>query len=294
MGWPAAARQAWPMTKSIMRHSRLGGWAAAQLLGFALTLAAPVMAAAQPLEFKGIISSREGDKLTVTAPDGTPTVVHLSPTTRVVSISGALKLQRSDAAQADLLNGLPINVEAVRTGDQIDASSISFKSGDLKTARQIDAGTAQAKARVREKAAELEAQNAELKKRMAEANQYVEKAQATVLFASGSTTLTAAGKQELMEIANRARTIKGYLISVVGYADPTGNPEANQKLSERRAAAVIAYLQKYGGVMPQRVLAGDAMGDAHQVGDTSTPSGLAQNRRVVVKVLTNKGLEGLG
>ncbi len=43
----------------------------------------------------------------------------------------------------------------------------------------------------------------------------------------------------------------------------------------------------------QRVLAGDAMGDAHQIGYATSSEGKAQNRRVVVKVLTNKGREGL-
>ncbi len=270
-------------------------WLLGPAAAVALAAAAPAIAAAQEtLKFKGIISSHEGDAVTVTAPDGAATVVYLLPTTRVTSTSGALGLSKDTATQADLLNGLPINVEAVRTGDRIEASTIGFKAGDLKTARQIDAGTAQAKARVREKAAELQAKDEEMKKRLSEANEYVEKASTTVLFASGSTVITAEGKQLLMEIASKARAIKGYLIHVIGYADPTGNPEANQRLSARRAAAVIAYMQKYTGVMPQRVMAGDAMGDAHLVGDTSSPSGLAQNRRVVVKVLTNKGLEGLG
>ena len=128
---------------------------------------------------------------------------------------------------------------------------------------------------------------------MSEANQYVEKAQATVLFPVGGATLSAEGRSELQGLAAKAKAIKGYLVSVVGYADPTGNAEANQKLSERRAAAVINYLQRSCGLAPQRVMAGDALGDTQQVGDASTAVGRAQNRRVVVKVLTNKGLEGL-
>jgi hypothetical protein len=35
------------------------------------------------------------------------------------------------------------------------------------------------------------------------------------------------------------------------------------------------------------------MGEDKVSGDTSTPEGLAANRKVVVKVLVNKGLEGL-
>lgn len=247
----------------------------------------------QPIQLKGMISAREGAHLTIAGPGATQTVVTLTESTKVTSISGALGLQRNDASMEDLITGLPVNIDATQTGAEIDANKITFKAGDMKTARQIEAGTAQAKANVRAKAAQLQAQNDELKRRMSQANQYDEKAAATVLFATGSAAISAQGKADLQDLATRARAIKGYLVSVIGYADPTGNAEANQKLSERRAAAVINYLQKSCGLAPQRVLAGDAMGDSQLVGDTSTAAGLAQNRRVVVKVLTNKGLEGL-
>jgi OOP family OmpA-OmpF porin len=83
------------------------------------------------------------------------------------------------------------------------------------------------------------------------------------------------------------------MLSVTGYADKTGNSSANQALSEKRAMAVIRYLQRCCDLQPSRVLSSKAMGDVKQVGDTSTSEGLAQNRRVVVQILVNKGLEGL-
>jgi outer membrane protein OmpA-like peptidoglycan-associated protein len=271
------------------RTARLFGWTAALVLAFATA----TVAAEEPLTFKGMISAREGQKITISAPDGSHHSVTITDGTRVVSVSGKLGLSKSDKTHAELIVGLPVEIEAVQNGAETDAVKVSFKSGDLKTARQIEAGTAQARERVRTKAAELDAKDAEIKRRLSEANQYTEKASATVLFASGSTAITAEGKAQLKDIAARAKTVKGYLVSVTGYADPRGNAESNQRLSERRAAAVITYLQKYAGLMPQRVMAGDAMGDAHLIGNVATSEGLAQNRRVVVKVLTNKGLEGL-
>jgi outer membrane protein OmpA-like peptidoglycan-associated protein len=266
---------------------------AAMMAVMAAVLTAPLGAAAQTTEVKGMISAREGHHLEITAPDGTKTELNLTDATKVTVVSGALKLQRSDGSISDLIAGLPVDIDAQPNGSALDAVKVTYKAGDMKTARQVEAGTAQAKARVRAKAAELQAQNDELKRRMSEANQYDEKAQATVLFATGSSAVSAQARNDLQGIAAKAKGIKGYLVSVIGYADPTGNPTANQRLSERRAAAVIAYLQKSCGLQPQRVLAGDAMGDAHQVGDASSPEGRVQNRRVVVKVLTNKGLEGL-
>jgi outer membrane protein OmpA-like peptidoglycan-associated protein len=272
---------------------KLQAGALAGLAIFAIVMPMPRGAMAEPFSTSGMITEREGDRITVTAPDGTHTQMLLTPNTKVVSVSGKVLKSKSDVTASEVITGLPVSVDAERNGEEIDAVKIEFKSGDLKTARQVEAGTAQAKARAREKAQQLQAQNDELKKRMSEANQYVEKASTTVLFSTGSAVITAEGKAALQKIASAAKAIKGYWISVIGYADTTGNPEANQRLSERRAAAVTNYLQKYGGVMAQRVLAADAMGDSHQVGDTASNEGKAQNRRVVVKVLTNKGLEGL-
>ena len=259
----------------------------------AAALAAASGAMAESFTTKGMVSAREGNRITLTFADGSTSEMMLTPQTKVVSISGKLGLQKSDLTTNDVITGLPVTVDATRNGEEVDVDKLSFKSGDLKTARQVEAGTAQAKAKVKAKAEELQAQNDELRRRMSEANQYVEKAEATVLFALGSANLSAQGKTNLQDVAAKARAIKGYMVSVIGYADPTGNADANQKLSERRAAAVINYLQKSCGLAPQRVLAGDAMGDTHQVGDVSSEAGRAQNRRVVVKVLTNKGLEGL-
>ena len=266
---------------------------AAMVAAVAAVLAAPLAASAESVSVQGMISAREGHHLEITSPDGTKTELNLTDATKVTIVSGALKLQRNDGSISDLINGLPVTAEVQPNGSGYDAVKVTYKAGDMKTARQVEAGTAQAKARVREKAAELQAQNDELKRRMSQANQYDEKAQATVLFASGSSAVSAQARSDLQGIAAKAKGIKGYLVSVIGYADPTGNPTSNQRLSERRAAAVISYLQKSCGLQPQRVLAGDAMGDAHLIGDVSTADGKAQNRRVVVKVLTNKGLEGL-
>jgi outer membrane protein OmpA-like peptidoglycan-associated protein len=253
----------------------------------------PFAALAQTVEVKGMISNREGHQLEITGQDGTKTELTLTDATKVTVVSGKLGLSKNDGSIADLINGLPVDVDAQQNGAELDAVKVTYKSGDMKTARQVEAGTAQAKANARAKAAQLQAQNDEMRKRLSEANQYTEKGQTTVLFATGSTAISSQGRAQLQDIASKARDIKGYLVSVIGYADTTGNPEANQRLSQRRAAAVIAYLQKSCGLQPQRVLAGDAMGDAHQVGDSSSTEGKAQNRRVVVKVLTNKGLEGL-
>ena len=264
-------------------------WAWAALL----LLAAPQAALAQETSLSGLIVARDGDQMTVSDSAGHQTLVTLTDATRVTAVGGTLGLQRDDMAITDLINGLPVDVDGVESHGGVEATSVKFKSKDLKTAKQVAAGTAQVKSQAQAKVQELEAQNAELRQRMSEANQYVEKGSATILFASGSAAISPEGKQQLLALAQKAAGIKGYLIGVSGHADTTGDTLANQKLSERRADAVIRYLQRHCNVQPYRILSSVAVGDIQQISNNDTPQGRAANRRVVVQVLTNKGLEGL-
>jgi outer membrane protein OmpA-like peptidoglycan-associated protein len=258
-------------------------WAALVVL-----LAAPA-AFAQSVSLSGLIVARDGDHMTVSDSTGQQTVVTLTDQTRVTSVGGTFGLQKSDMAVTDLINGLAVSVRGDEHGGGVEATEVTFKPSDLKRAKVVEAGTAQVKAH----AQQLEAQNTELKQRMSEANQYVERGSTTILFVSGSATLSAEGKQQLQAIAEKAQGIKGYLIGVTGHADTTGDSMANQKLSERRADAVIRYLQRHANVQSFRILSSVAVGDIQQISNNDTPQGRAANRRVVVQVLTNKGLEGL-
>ena len=259
----------------------------------ALLLAAPQAALAQETSLSGLIVARDGNQMTVSDSAGHQTVVTLTDETRVTSVGGTFGLQREDMAITDLINGLPVDVEGVESHGGVEATSVKFKPKDLKTAKQVAAGTAQVKSQAQAKVQELEAQNAELRQRMSDANQYVERGSATILFASGSTAISPEGKQQLQALAQKAAGIKGYLIGVSGHADTTGDSTANQQLSERRADAVIRYLQRHCNVQPFRILSSVAVGDIQQISNNDTPQGRAANRRVVVQVLTNKGLEGL-
>jgi len=276
----------------ILTYARARRWRAGWIAILAI-LVAPQIAGAQSTSLRGIITARDGAQMTVTTSDGATTVFTLTDRTKVSATVGALGVRENTQAVADLVGGLPVSVEGVRNGEETEAVRVTFKASDLKVALQIEAGTAQAKENAKAKLAEADAKTEALRKRLSEANQYVEKGEATVLFAVNSVALSDQAKADLQALATKALGIKGYLISVVGYADTTGNPEANQRLSVRRAAAVTNYVQKYCKVEPYRMLAHDAMGDAHQIGDAQSASGKAQNRRVVVKILTNKGLEGL-
>jgi outer membrane protein OmpA-like peptidoglycan-associated protein len=86
--------------------------------------------------------------------------------------------------------------------------------------------------------------------------------------------------------------MQGYMIGVEGYADSSGGAALNQKLSLDRSQAVVNWLAQNGGVPFFRMLAPGAMSTAKPAASNETTEGRSQNRRVVVKVLVNRGIAG--
>lgn len=121
---------------------------------------------------------------------------------------------------------------------------------------------------------------------------YDVKAQATLKFGVGSSKLDSADQEKLQKLAQTATGVTGYMIEVVGYADSTGSAAMNTKLSEQRAQAAATYLLQQCNVPVRRIIAPGAMGEYGEAASNETKAGRAENRRVEVKVLVNKGIAG--
>ena len=67
------------------------------------------------------------------------------------------------------------------------------------------------------------------------------------------------------------------------HTDNTGTPRYNQELSERRAGAVVDYLEGMG-ISPER-LHPTGYGDRVPVAENDTGEGRAQNRRTEMKII---------
>jgi OmpA-OmpF porin, OOP family len=78
----------------------------------------------------------------------------------------------------------------------------------------------------------------------------------------------------------------------MGYADSTGSAAMNTKLSEDRAKAVVTFLMQQGSVPIRHIVGPGAMGEYGAAAPNETKAGRAENRRVEVKVLVNKGIAG--
>jgi len=103
------------------------------------------------------------------------------------------------------------------------------------------------------------------------------------LFDTDSANLTAAGKAAVDTVVEELRTFdKVRSISITGHTDSRGAESYNQSLSERRAAAVEAYMSSRG-VNPA-LLSSSGMGELDPVGDNNTKEGRHENRRVDIDV----------
>lgn len=69
---------------------------------------------------------------------------------------------------------------------------------------------------------------------------------ATFTFDPGSATVKPTTDATLLEIARTVKTRNRTFVDVLAHTDTTGTPQANQALSERRAAAVATYLAGHG------------------------------------------------
>lgn len=110
--------------------------------------------------------------------------------------------------------------------------------------------------------------------------------------ANDAAAVSATAKSDLDTLAKQATALKGYLLEVEGFSDSSGNPVLNEKLSLERSQAVVDYLTENGGISPLHLLAPGAMGTTQPVASNETAAGRAENRRVTVKVLVNRGLAG--
>jgi outer membrane protein OmpA-like peptidoglycan-associated protein len=111
-----------------------------------------------------------------------------------------------------------------------------------------------------------------------------------VTFKAGSSVLSAEAKQSLDGFAEQAKSVKGFLIEVAGFASAEGSPDYNRTLSQRRADAVIRYLAEDHSIPLRRFITPFGFGSLQPLADNKTRAGRMQNRRVEVHILVNKGL----
>jgi OOP family OmpA-OmpF porin len=239
-------------------------------------------------QVKGVIASRTGETLVVSSSSGKVTVI-LTDETKTKDNKGVFGLRKEYMANTVLIPGLKVQVDGVSDAEgRVTAKTITVDGDDLETAEMIQAGLNPTKEQVATNTKDIQ-ENSE---RFSELSDYDVKGAAIIKFNSGSTMISPEGQQELKQLAEAAIGLTGYIIEVKGFADASGNAVMNQELSENRAEAVVAFFIQQCNVPVRHIVAPGAMGEYHPTASNESKEGRAQNRRVEVKVLVNKGIAG--
>lgn len=100
-----------------------------------------------------------------------------------------------------------------------------------------------------------------------------------ILFATASDRIRPESTPTLEEIARMLQDHPDLNLAIEGHTDSDGDDAYNQELSERRAAAVKAFLLETYGIADSRLQTA-GFGETRPVADNGTPEGKQQNRRV--------------
>lgn len=275
----------------------------------------------------GIINSRQPDSFVMTTLDGSSAYnVAINDSTSVKTNTKGVFRGGKNYEATYLLRGLRVEVEGRgNSNGELAADSVRFNEQDLKTAQALLSTLAPVEAQVGQNKERIAA-GEENAKRMAgqieENAAAAQRAQGTaddakaqaerannringldefdtfkvivVPFATGRYSLGPQGRKIIDEAAEWAKTQdrKGWMVSIVGFADSTGNNAANKTLSDRRANAVIGYLVSKHGMSLTRLVQPFGAGVDAPVATNETAEGRAQNRRVEIRLLRNKGIAG--
>ncbi len=108
-----------------------------------------------------------------------------------------------------------------------------------------------------------------------------------ILFATNSSSLSAASANCISQIANVLNQNKDVDVAIFGHTDSTGSDAINDPLSLKRAQAVEKSLKSKGVSTIKRV---EGQGSHNPVADNSTAEGKKQNRRVEVYMYASESM----
>jgi OmpA-OmpF porin, OOP family len=287
------------------------------------------IAVAQSNNVKGVINGRSGATMTVQTQNSGNVIVLLTPATQVEEPEGVFR--KKHLSMTALVPGLSVQVKgSYNAQNQLVADQVTFHGSDLQTAQDIQAGLApteqqvqQTKQQLQQSQKQIQAQQQEIRqqqaqlrseqqvsaehaaeiaankaaiaaanKRFGELADYNILGETTVLFGNDKVTIEDQYKPQLLQLAQQAKGITAYIIQVKGYASKVGSAALNQRLSTERAENVTDLLEQQGNIPLTNILAPGAMGTSRQVAPDTTAEGQADNRRVVVRILQNKGIAG--
>jgi len=289
---------------------------------------ARTIASGEKIKIKGVVTRRDADTFTVRDMNGVDTVVRLDDRTSVKTKGGFLR-SGANYGQTQILRGLNLEVDGRgNASGELVAEKVRFNDSDLRVARAVEsraapledrASTTETKlSQVEQNAQRLSGQLDELaavantakggaraaqetadsavagvnatNERISALDDYTPQTVLAVNFKTGSAVLSADSKSKLDELTTKALNSKGYVLEVSGFTDTTGSVARNRALSQRRADNVIRYLVENHQIPLRRIVTPYGFGESNPIAENNSRTGRAENRRVEVKLLVNKGL----
>ncbi|MDQ3665187.1 MAG: OmpA family protein [Acidobacteriota bacterium] len=252
------------------------------------------------MKFKGVVIGRDSNTFTIRDRSRIDYQVLLTDDTSIKTHGGFLRGGKRYAV-TEILRGLIVEVEGRGDSEgQLVADKIRFNESDMRAAITTDTRVNPVEAnqeRIAGQMDELYAVAAEARSEAGAANErisalddYDVQETVAVNFRVNSASLSPEAKQQLDGLAAKAINAKGYMIEVAGHTDSTGGEAKNFRLSRERAESVIQYLAVNHKVPLRRFVTPMGYGKTEAVAENTTAAGRAQNRRVEVKMLLNRGM----
>jgi chemotaxis protein MotB len=223
-------------------------------------------------------------------------------------------LQERIATMQQQLDTLVSDVNSLKEKIRSDEGSLAVKEGELRASRDRLLELQALVDELSKSKRKLEAAKAELEKKSGEYEQLASslrgeieagrielmelrgrttvKMKDKILFASGSATLGAEGRDALRKVADALRGMANKVVRVEGHTDnvPTGSSgpfPSNWELSAARALAVVHFFQD-AGVDPTRV-SGAGFAEFQPIASNDTPEGRSLNRRIDIVLVPIEG-----
>jgi outer membrane protein OmpA-like peptidoglycan-associated protein len=280
------------------------------------------------MKVTGIILKQEDQGFRMRDQAGSELTVRLSGNAKIEEKKGNPFRGSKKYTSAQLVRGLYVEVEGHGDAGMLMAEKIKFSSDALRVADTVNSTVVPVENRLGETetrvaAAEQNAQRlsgqldelaqvANLAKggaaaaqetadvavdgvnktndRISSLDDYDVKKSESINFKVGSAVLSADAKATLDQLAAQAKTEKGFVIEVRGFASADGAENSNRVLSQRRAQVVMQYLAENHDIPLRRIVLPFGYGEAMPIADNTTRDGRKQNRRAEVSILVSKGL----
>ncbi|HEX5702315.1 MAG TPA: OmpA family protein [Pyrinomonadaceae bacterium] len=252
------------------------------------------------MKFQGVVIERNADTFTIRDRSRADYQVLITDETSIKTNGGFLRSGKKYPV-TDILRGLIVEVEG--RGDaqgQLVADKIRFRESDMRAAITSETRVGPVEENQQKIAGQIDelhaiaqearAEVAKVNDRVTSLDEVDEQASVAVTFKVNSAILSLEAKRQLDEFAAKALAARGYMIEVAGHTDSTGGEAKNIRLSRARADAVVDYLAINHKIPARRFITPLGYGKNEAVADNTTASGRAQNRRVEVKMLINRGL----